>query len=233
MNILLVNDDGYRSEALIYLKSVLEKYGRVYVIAPKEHMSGKSIALTIFEPIKMVEVSKDFYYIEGMPADCVSIGLTSLNVKFDLVVSGINYGHNLTYDIMHSGTCGACVEALMYKTPAISLSMERNHDDMFPYVDMALSYIFNNNLLSDRYFLNVNFPLGKEVKGIKLSKVGKRNDRRWYDLENGVLVPKRTIIEEGYGPDSDCYLINHGYISITPLTDNLFDEKIFDEINKQ
>lgn len=232
MKILLVNDDGYRSEALLFLKSVLEKYGDVYVVAPKEHMSGKSIALTIFEPLTLTEVGKNSYYIDGMPADCASVGINCLDVKFDLVVSGINYGHNLTYDIMHSGTCGACVEALMYKTPAISLSMERNHEDMYPYVDMVLQYIFEHNLISDRYFLNVNFPLGKEVKGIKFTRVARRNDRRWYDKNGRVLTPMRTIINNPIDENSDSYAVNNGYISITPLTDNLFDKDIFDEINK-
>ena len=160
MEILLVNDDGYKSEALNKLKEILKQFGNVTIVAPNDAMSGKSIALTIYEPFELLCHGDNVYSIKGTPADCVSFGLTSLNKKFDLVVSGINYGWNLTYDTMHSGTCGACIESLMYDTPAIALSMERNHDDMYKYVSLALNYIFDNELISNKYFLNVNFPSG-------------------------------------------------------------------------
>ena len=35
MKILLVNDDGYKSEALLMLKDKMSKYGEVTVIAPE------------------------------------------------------------------------------------------------------------------------------------------------------------------------------------------------------
>lgn len=230
MKILLVNDDGYKSEALNALKNILLNYGEVTVLAPNDAMSGKSIALTIYEPFRLFEHGNNVFSIIGTPADCVSFGLTSLNTKFDLVVSGINYGWNLTYDTMHSGTCGACIESLMYETPCIALSMEGNHEDMYQYVKDALDYIFINKLISKEYFLNVNFPIGKEVKGIKFTKLGYRKDKRYYENIDNIIYPKRIINDKPLEEDTDVYAVNNGYISITPMTQNVFNETVYNKI---
>lgn len=42
MNILLVNDDGYKCEGINILFNKLQKYGNVIMVAPKEFMSAKS-----------------------------------------------------------------------------------------------------------------------------------------------------------------------------------------------
>ena len=152
MKILLVNDDGYKSSNLELLRKELEKFGEVFVVAPEEAMSGKSVALTIFSTIKVKKHHDHLYSIEGTPADCVCFGLNSLGIKFDLVCSGINFGHNITYDVMHSGTIGACVEALMYETPAIAWSSEKFHEENSQYIDEVMKYILEKNLLSLDYF---------------------------------------------------------------------------------
>ncbi len=234
MKILLVNDDGYNSEGLILLRDELKKYGDVYVVAPYHHMSGKSIALTIFEPIKVHKIDEKFYALEGMPADCVSFGLTSLKIKFDLVVSGINNGLNVSYDTLHSGTIGACVESLMYQTPAIAFSLEKNLKKMINYVDMVMEYIFKNELLSNEYFLNVNFPYGDVVKDIIFSKCGFRNDKRYfvYDENKDVYIPHRIINNDNNDDFADINLINKGYISITPLYRSLFNKELYLNLKK-
>lgn len=229
MKILLVNDDGYQALGLKLLKEKLLKYGDVYVVAPYKHMSGKSVSLTIYEPFKVHKIDDKFYAIEGNPADCVSFGLTSLGIQFDLVCSGINNGMNVTYDILHSGTIGACIEALMYKTRAIAFSMEGNMEIMINYVDMALEYVFNNNLLSLDYFVSINFPYGDKVNGIVFSRCGYRNDKRYfvYDDKNDVYVPHRIIVDDNKDENADVNLIRTGYISITPLSKSFYDENLY------
>ena len=56
MNILLTNDDGFNSEGINVLKSLLEKHGTVVIIAPDKHRSGASSSLTITDPIKVEKV---------------------------------------------------------------------------------------------------------------------------------------------------------------------------------
>lgn len=233
MKILLVNDDGYQSSNLNLLKKELEKYGEVYVVAPEKSMSGMSIALTIFSPIKVRKHNDHLYSVSGTPADCVSFGLNNLDIKFDLVCSGINFGSNLTYDVMHSGTIGACVEALMYDTSAIAFSSEMYHEENSKLVGKVMDYIFENNLISKEYFLNVNFPNSKECKGIIFSQLVNRNDERFYELEAETATPKRYVDDyKKYPKDSDVYLVENQYISITPLMKDLFSYEMFQRIKK-
>ncbi len=66
------------------------------------------------------------YSVGGKPTDSVIIGIYSLNLKPDLVVSGVNIGENLSYEsIMTSGTVGgAALEASNQGVPSIAFSLE-------------------------------------------------------------------------------------------------------------
>ena len=80
MKILLVNDDGYGSKGIETLKELISPYGEVYVVAPEHAMSGKSVAITIYEPLKVRKRGINEYSLDGTPADCVFYGLTHLGV---------------------------------------------------------------------------------------------------------------------------------------------------------
>jgi 5'-nucleotidase len=233
MNILLVNDDGYLSSNLELLKKELENYGDVYVVAPEVSMSGKSIALTIFSSIKVRKHNDRLYSVDGTPADCVCFGLNSLGIKFDLVCSGINFGHNITYDVMHSGTIGACVESLMYDTPAIAFSSETNHEENAKYIKNAMDYILKNKLLSLEYFLNVNFPKSGICNGIVFSTLEYRRDNRYFEFDGEIATPRRTVDDYNlYPKNSDVYLVENDYISITPLMRSLFSKDLYKRVKK-
>lgn len=233
MNILLVNDDGYLSSNLELLRKELENYGDVYVVAPEVSMSGKSIALTIFSSIKVKKHNDRLYSIDGTPADCVCFGLNSLGIKFDLVCSGINFGHNITYDVMHSGTIGACVESLMYNTPAIAFSSETNHEENAKYIKDAMDYILKNKLLSLEYFLNVNLPKSGISNGIVFSTLEYRRDNRYFEFDGEIATPRRTVDDYNlYPKNSDVYLVENDYISITPLIRSLFSKDLYERVKK-
>lgn len=230
MNILLVNDDGYNAKGIIALEKQLNKYGQVYVVAPKTFMSGKAIALTIHAPIEVIKYDDYHYAIDGTPADCSAFGLSCLNVKFDVVISGINEGLNITYDILHSGTVGACIESLMYDVPCIAFSAEKNLDFAKDYVSFVMDFILKNKLLSNKYCINVNFPIDDIVKGIKLAKVAQRKDNRYFSYDGRIAFPKRDIDNHlSYPKDSDVYLVNEGYIAISFLKKDFYSETLFNQ----
>lgn len=236
MKILLVNDDGYGSKGIETLKELISPYGEVYVVAPEHAMSGKSVAITIYEPLKVRKRGINEYSLDGTPADCVFYGLTHLGVEFDLVVSGINYGHNISYDIMHSGTCGACIEALIFKTPAIAFSSEGGFISAKNGFRKVMDYIFKHDLLSSTdYFLNVNFPFQEEVKGIVFSSLSPRNDNRYFvEGEDDSIFSKRKLGPfEDLEKHGDVYLVNNGYISITPLLKTYFSNDLYEKIKKE
>lgn len=219
MNILLTNDDGYDALGIQTLKALFSNYGKVVVVAPKKVMSAKSVALNLHEPIEVIKKSDDLYVVDSTPADCVAFALSSLGIKFDLVVSGINHGHNISYDTMYSGTIGACLQALTYRIPAVAFSAEHNFELVEKHFKKVMDYIDEHKLLSNEYLLNVNFPLGDIVKGIKETHIFYRKEVTYYqEVEKNKYQALRALKdEECDDTSSDVYAVHHGYISISKL----------------
>ena len=219
MNILLTNDDGYKADGIKLLAKLLKKYGDVYIVAPKKVMSAKSVSIILDKPISVKKINKYLYVADATPADCVAFGLSSLGIKFDLVVSGVNHGHNLSYDTMYSGTIGACLQALTYKIPAIAVSCEHNFKIVEERFDEVWTYIHNLKLLSFEYLLNVNFPFDGEYKGIEETRLYYRPEATYYEeVAEGKYQAKRKLHDENCNDmKSDVFAVNHGYVSITKL----------------
>ena len=103
--ILLTNDDGIHAEGLRYLRMAAENIGRVSVVAPEAEQSAVGHSITLYDPIKVREFSKNGafygYGIGGTPADSVKLALYSLLPKPPaLVMSGINDGANLGINVL-------------------------------------------------------------------------------------------------------------------------------------
>ena len=231
MKILLTNDDGYNAIGIQILKEKLSKYGEVIIVAPYEHMSGKSISITIGEWMKVDKISEDVYAVHGTPADCVSFALAGLKIDFDLVVSGCNNGHNLSYDTLFSGTVGACLSALMDRRKCIAISAPFDDysvlEDSF---DEIWDFIFKYDLLDKRYLLNINLPR-QESRGIKLGKLYYRYDHYYFDKKGDEYYALRDVERADTMPeDTDCRQVKDGYISITPITRLPFDESIYQSL---
>ena len=231
MNILLTNDDGYNSKGILLLKEKLAKYGRVVVIAPLEHMSAKSVSITLGKGIEVAQIDSDTFAVSGTPADCVSFALNALNIDFDLVVSGCNNGFNISYDTMYSGTIGAALEGLRNKIPSIAVSCQFNFELVEQYFDKVFDFVIKENILSNEYLLNINFPLGDEVKGIKISTLYYRNDDYYFiKKEDGYWAYRDCQTDFSDDKNSDCYLVNHGFVSITPLNKTYFSVDLYQKI---
>ena len=235
MKILLTNDDGYNAPGIRMLKEQLDKVGEVYIVAPEEGMSAKSVSLTIGRALHIVEREKDVYSVDGFPADCVALAIEYFKVEkgieFDLVVSGCNNGLNHSYDSIYSGTIGACLEALTYRKKAIAVSCKYNDfDTVKENFDLMWDFITKNNLISNEYLLNINFPRG-EVKGIQLAKEYYRNDDNYFTKTEEGYYAYRNLDDCSNAPkDSDCYLVEHGVIAVIPLCKSYYSEKLLSKL---
>lgn len=235
MNILLTNDDGIASLGLKKLEEVLSNYGNVYVVAPSTQQSGKACGISAFFGVCVNKIDNNHISVEGTPVDCVEVACAMINNKIDLVVSGCNSGYNLSQDIMYSGTCGACVQASLSKIPSIAFSVKNK--DYFHQIDkyakQVLDFIFTNNLLDSAYFLNVNIP-ESESKGIKLTKVYEPIYESYYpilvDSETNKYIIERKPINSIDYEDCDKVAVNNGYISLTVLSQNLFNEELYKKV---
>ena len=98
MRILITNDDGIHSDGLIKLEEALKAVGDVYVVAPASEMSGASHSLTLSRPLRIRQIDKRHWTVDGTPTDCVTLALHKILNEDELphlCVSGINHGGNL------------------------------------------------------------------------------------------------------------------------------------------
>ncbi len=127
LTILVTNDDGYAAPGIDAVATALARLPKVkvVVVAPAENKSGTGSsttpgALTTTEG----ETSSGLpaTAVEGFPADAVRYAYETLDVRPDVVVSGINAGQNLGAITDISGTVGAAKAAATRGTPAIAAS---------------------------------------------------------------------------------------------------------------
>ena len=237
MNILLTNDDGYNAKGINILKEKLAKYGTVYVFCPTSHMSGASMSFSLGHGFTIKKYNEHEYSVDGTPVDTILVGTQYLkDIKFDLVVSGINDGLNISYDTLYSGTIGATMEALNHSIPAIAISTDINSYEIVDNeIEMLLDYIFDNKLYSDKYVLNINFPINKYLhsNGIKLTNTTfKKDDFYYWYIKDKFYTDRHEHLESVNDINSDSYAVLNGYISISPLINTLFNKEAYEKLKK-
>ena len=132
-DILLCNDDGWRSAGLGALKSELNKIGDVKVYAPETERSwiGKMISRydeVNVNPVKLPFDNSQAFSVSGTPSDSCLIGtanfLTDKKKNPDIIISGINIGANMGLSfILSSGTVAVSMESSMMNIPSIAISL--------------------------------------------------------------------------------------------------------------
>jgi 5'-nucleotidase len=228
--ILLTNDDGYRSDGLAALASVLGPLGEVTIVAPVEEASAIGHALTLRRPLRLERISERVYGVDGTPTDCVNIAITQVYKQLpDFVVSGINKGWNLGDDVTYSGTVAGALEGALLGVPGLAVSLRATRGDYdFRYAAQAAATLADAMLrrpLPSRTFLNVNVPKG-EPKGFRVTVQAKRNHVTSVAERRDPKGRAYFWIEEGQNDwhphdRSDYQAVRDGYVSVTPLHPDL------------
>lgn len=222
MRILITNDDSISSPVLLPLARWARKLGEVTVVAPKVEQSGKSHGIELHKAfeVKRVELGEfEAYTVDSTPADCVRMAVLGLHKEFDLVLSGINKGLNVGYDIIYSGTVGAIFEAAALGIPAIALSTDpESFDPALAQLDTVYDYFQRHKLMKKCSLYNVNFPL--EPKGIRITRQGgPLYSDDFPHIGNDLYMPTgKYVYQEGHDYTLDTDAAIHGYVSITPMT---------------
>jgi len=220
MNILLTNDDGIYTEKIKYTRSILEKFGTVYTVAPAVEQSAKSMSLTI-GGVTFKKIDEFHYAVDGTPVDCVNLALAGLGLKFDLVVSGTNHGYNIGIDISYSGTVGATKQAQYFGIKSIALSGDnKGNTILHQELEKTLNYIFDNDLLSTEYSLNVNFPREQFGKsgGIMITDIYHQKFSYKPEIIGNKFVPNRQYVFGQTLPEfSDANAYKIGWTSISKV----------------
>ena len=132
--ILITNDDGIDSPALLPLAREIAKLGRVRVVVPDSERSWIGKAISRWDELRVTRCEREgieIFSVGGFPADCTNLGVHSLfDSAPELVVSGVNIGLNVGLGFfLSSGTVGAAMEGWIAGIPAIALSVGRVDDD--------------------------------------------------------------------------------------------------------
>ena len=238
MKILLTNDDGINAEGMKHLVNWAKTKGEVVVFAPKVQQSGKSLSIEIHSgyEVKKVDVFDgiEAYSVDSTPADCVRIAVLGMKMKFDLVISGINCGHNLGGDIHYSGTVGACFEAAKSGIKAIAFSASyTSFDNAVKNLDRAFNEIMSRRMFDFAEIINVNFP--EEGDEILITKMGPAiYSDRFEFLPDNMVMPCLVCLYNGTKNlelDTDATMTGH--ISITPLHCDLTSTAAYEILTKK
>lgn len=244
--ILLTNDDGIRSPGLWAAAEALSAIGYVTVVAPREQSTamGRSMPITSDGIIKEKTVhvngqSWQVYAVGGSPAQAVQHGiLRILDLKPDLVVSGINYGENLAFGVGVSGTVGAAMEGASLGTPALAVSLETKKEHHLSYSDEVdfstaayFTALFAKKILEKKFppqvqLLKVDVPSIANVKTPwRMTRLSPNPYYRAVADRNApwdapsVLDYEVGINEEIEPKDTDVYALHkRREVSVTPLT---------------
>lgn len=240
--ILISNDDGHFSAGITALAEAMAELGEVWVVAPDREQSASSHSLSLFRPLRMIEVRERWYSVDGTPSDCSYLALNHLlkTRRPDIMVSGINHGANLADDVTYSGTVAAAMEASLLGVPSIAFSLvSRTKFDFAPAARFAKAFVQTalKQKLPKNSLFNVNIPGGVEPSGYAVTRLGKHsygNDvvekddprgRKYYWI-GGTSFSHEDI------PGSDCNAIfRDRCVSVTPLHLELTNERLRKEVH--
>lgn len=220
MNILIINDDGYNAKGIKILTDIMKDYGQVYIVAPHYEQSGKSNSFTLYGGIEVYKHKENIYSVEGTPTDCLKYALFGLKLDVDLVISGINNGENIGIDTIYSGTIGGAMNALFHRKKTIAVSTSVNNFEIVKdELKNVLDYIFNNDLLSLDYLLNINFPKNtfKQTKGMMITDLDINEYENYIKEVKNKIYFSRKFLPFKFKEETDLWAFENGYISITPL----------------
>lgn len=246
LRILLTNDDGILSAGLNSLIRVFKNIGDIYVSAPEVEQSGSGHSITLSGALSAKEINiphvKKAWAIKGTPADSVKLALsTLLDFSPDIVISGINSGPNVGVSILYSGTVGAAAEAAIQGIPAMAVSLGIGRDGNFDTAAEYAKEILEKVTLSSfphKCVLNINVPAipRSMIKGIRITRHSDASFNEFYERVrdpwgreffwiNGELKYEHL-------PDIDAFVVNNGYVSITPLHFDWTANNVIQELSK-
>lgn len=229
-NILITNDDGIHAEGILALKSALDPLGHVCVIAPDRPRSACGHSITLHKPLRLHKVrlpdGSTGYSTNGTPSDCITLGvLDVVGEKVDLVVSGINWGPNLGWDLTYSGTVSAAMEGAIMGVPSFAVSVA-SHDEGISFAYAAafsahLASILLEHPLPEDTLLNVNVP-AVEVQGVEITTQGTRRyagrvDRREDPSGRTYYWIGGDVMPEDLEPGTDVKSVADDKVSVTPI----------------
>jgi 5'-nucleotidase len=246
MRILITNDDGISAPGLAVAEAIAAELagpeGDVWVVAPAFEQSGVGHCVSYIRPMRIEPLEERRFAVEGSPADCVLAGIGEIlrDHPPDLVISGVNRGHNIAEDTLYSGTVGGAMEGALHGIPSVALSQyfgpANRGGDMFAAARSQGAAVLRRLIEIGAWgeppynvFYNINFPPlpATEVRGWRSTFQGSRSGAT-FGVQPQIAPNGRKYLWLTHGhsaagaiPGSDAHECAAGYVTITPLRADL------------
>jgi 5'-nucleotidase len=178
--------------------------------------------------------------VDGTPGDSCILALESVVGQVDLVVSGINAGSNLGWDVMVSGTVGGAIQGYVRGYPTIAISVGAVNNPQFEVASQLLRLMaqrLSNGSSGPTIFLNVNLPSMPldRIGGLKITQLGHRSYGESVREESGgpgkqYRISRNRPMSGEPSDDTDIWALKNNYISITPLQISLGHQERIPEV---
>ena len=246
--VLLSNDDGIDAMGLEVLEAIADDIAdEVWVVAPESDCSGLGRAITLKRDIRGRKLGERRYTCDGTPTDCVIYAINHLMAGCppDLVLTGVNMGMNISDDITCSGTVGAAWEATVAHIPAMALSQKYptgqrvERPEVFDCASKLGPGLLRTLLRRgwpEHILMNINFPSrgAGEVSGVRAVGVARHKvsdeivqGSREHTYRIGKQRQKTDL-----DPESDIGALEEGYVTVCPLSIDMADYALVDELGK-
>ncbi len=240
MRILLVNDDGILAPGIAALRASVADMGEVTVVAPETPQSAAGRSLTLHGPIvcSPVHVDGEFHGISvaGRPVDCVKLAIRELmDIKPDLVLSGINAGENVGVNVFYSGTVAAGAEGALFGIPSVAFSLACAGEMDFHRAGQLCRKVLDGLLttsIAPGELINVNIPALSQSspRGVRVAPQSTAAVSETYHREtdaDGRMIFRLDGNFE-HGPqetETDVTALADGFITVTPLMSDMTDHR--------
>lgn len=236
MRILITNDDGISAPGIAVLERIaktLADDADVWVVAPEADESGVSHCLSMVDPIRLRKIDDRHFGMSGTPTDCIIMAVRKLMPeKPDLILSGVNAGHNIAQYVTYSGTVAGALEGTIMGIRSIALSQHYNYEQSVrkvpwkvveQHAPALLAKLVTADMPPDT-MLNVNFPScsADEVDGVRVTEQGRiEHSLTMSEHVDGRGKPYFWLSffrgEERENAQSDIQALHDRHISVTPL----------------
>ena len=187
MHILITNDDGIDAPGIKALAAEFATIQdvQITVVAPHLQRSASSHSLTFHDPLRIYRQWEEgnirWFAASGTPTDCVMLGLYNIcGEKPDFLLTGINRGANMGYDISYSATVSSALEGIVMKVPSLAVSLVGRNPQRYDMAARWAHRLFDKWQASEisvphHSILSMNVPdiPEEEIKGLLFTRQGK------------------------------------------------------------
>jgi len=222
MNTLIITAAG-TDGGLILREAAKKVWGQDPFVLYTKPRPGVSLAITLpttLEPgkphVSFEEKEPRVFEVNGTPTDALYLAMCWAELivgparSFDVVLTGVNQGHNCGLDVLHSGTVAtAALAASIFGLPSMAFSQQikaaRNDEqrpefgkrELFHTAETLVSKLLTEQPMRGGFCTSVNFP-ADAPKGFKRAELAMRS--RWFPEYIPIRERKFDMdwLEEGY-----------------------------------